>query len=1193
MDALAQFGDSTSMFAIAQADVAQQSDLVGTINYLLDDVLGFDRENVFIGLNVTETTTSGGDLVIALSGALGPWSTEVVELLSFAVDSEKLLNDPLYTFELEATIRERVTALVTGYVDRIAEGVAGPERALVIGATGALRDLLANEIMRPLSGLLADSIADLDLPERDDITAILGDSLDALGDTFFKDFLPGITKTYAKLGLAEILTITTTDLDPAWATAINTLGNGVVGRVLDNLLTNYFADDGAEPLDILDNVHFSEQLGAVLTTLLVDFKTIDQEFVDDILGLDGESWIEEQLATLVSSGIRTFIDNQFVSAIEFLGGDFSAFDLDAIFSDVIGTFEGDLASLISSLFLQYSPTDLAELFIEIDNLPEALAVQLGEWIGSKVLGSVIEDLAMQALTSLFGDFTLGAIGGAIFKGLGGLLGAGVGAIAGSVVFELLDYLTDGWLSDVIGDIYDWIRNDSPQAFYQAVFNPATNQFEVGGSYSKDSEADLRQAVQATRDAFMEKVNQVLDFVGQPATIIGGYDDIYMVWGKKHYDEKFAFFIDGNESLRAAQSSDPTFIVMDAIGAVLRRTNFALGDPTIANAYEQWKIELDAAGTSNVGYVGTDAFVGLQAIIGVARFANAYRQDPTEFDALMAGDTALGVTVMQQFLEAEVRGFNGPKSLYGNVLNVEEIGSAAAGDTIHLNGPATKAVARGGDDTVYGSVSNDVISGGTGSDILYGNEGDDIVDGDEGADQIYGWLGADVLRGGAGDDLLGGDGGDDRLEGGDGVDHLFGVDGDDVLFGGAGADVLNGEDGDDLLTGGTGRDFFNGHAGFDTVSYADASGPVRANLATGLATEADTSAPEQLIAIEALTGSAFADELVGDRNGNRLDGGAGIDRLHGGRGSDTYVVDHARDRVIEYAIEGYDRVLSSASYRLGAHIEVLELTGSNESAGIGNDLANVIMGNVAANRIDGRQANDILDGGDGDDLLIGGKGADRMRGGLGDDVYIVDDLGDMVSDVVAGGIDLVQASVDFTLGGHIERLSLIGAARIGTGNALDNVLRGSNGSDTLYGLGGDDLIVGGTGLDTLDGGAGDDVLSGGSGRDTYIGGSGADRFTFLAEDTSAARQFADRILDFSSADGDKIVLRAIDADTNLANDQAFTLIGSAAFGNIAGQLRVQTTNAFTYAEGDTNGDGVADFSIRLNGAVTLVAGDFVL
>ena len=45
---------------------------------------------------------------------------------------------------------------------------------------------------------------------------------------------------------------------------------------------------------------------------------------------------------------------------------------------------------------------------------------------------------------------------------------------------------------------------------------------------------------------------------------------------------------------------------------------------------------------------------------------------------------------------------------------------------------------------------------------------------------------------------------------------------------------------------------------------------------------------------------------------------------------------------------------------------------------------------------------------GNDTLIGGGGADTMYGGAGNDTYIVDDVGDIVDESVAGsgGIDTV-------------------------------------------------------------------------------------------------------------------------------------------------------------------------------------------
>lgn len=165
--------------------------------------------------------------------------------------------------------------------------------------------------------------------------------------------------------------------------------------------------------------------------------------------------------------------------------------------------------------------------------------------------------------------------------------------------------------------------------------------------------------------------------------------------------------------------------------------------------------------------------------------------------------------------------------------------------------------------------------------------------------------------------------------------------------------------------------------------------------------------------------------------------------------------------------------------------------------------------------------------------------------------------------------------DILLGGH-------------RGDKLD----GGTGDDVLRGNGGPDTLWGGDGNDKLWGGAGNDTLIGGAGRDILHGGMGADRFVFGEGDSSADRGLADRIADFSHAQGDRIDLSAIDANTTLAGDQAFSFIGNAAF-TAAGQLHAILVNGNTYVEGDVNGDHIADFAIRLDGAVNLAALDFVL
>jgi Ca2+-binding RTX toxin-like protein len=184
-----------------------------------------------------------------------------------------------------------------------------------------------------------------------------------------------------------------------------------------------------------------------------------------------------------------------------------------------------------------------------------------------------------------------------------------------------------------------------------------------------------------------------------------------------------------------------------------------------------------------------------------------------------------------------------------------------------------------------------------------------------------------------------------------------------------------------------------------------------------------------------------------------------------------------------------------SFTLPGAVETLTLTGSAAIDGTGNDLANTITGNAAANRLTGGGAADsltggagadTLDGGEGNDTLTGGTGADRMEGGAGDDLYFVDDLGDVVIEAPGGGLDKVSSTVTFTLGADLETLVFTGSAVVdGSGNDGANSLTGNSAANHLFGLAGNDTLTGGGGADTLDGGAGADSLTGGTGADRFV------------------------------------------------------------------------------------------------------------
>src|SRR5262245_53290536 len=306
-------------------------------------------------------------------------------------------------------------------------------------------------------------------------------------------------------------------------------------------------------------------------------------------------------------------------------------------------------------------------------------------------------------------------------------------------------------------------------------------------------------------------------------------------------------------------------------------------------------------------------------------------------------------------------------------------------------------------------------------------------------------------------------------------------------------------------------------------------------------------------------------------------------MRGGSGNDEYWVDDIGDQVIETTstssslivwgssdIVFGDEVYSTISYTLPKDVEELYLM-AGATNGTGNDGKNIVAGN---------DVNNTLKGLDGDDELRGGAGADTMIGGTGDDIYWVDQAGDIVSEAAGEGTDHVYSRVDYTLGANVESLRLTGGAKDGTGNGLDNVIEGNDLYNRLSGGDGNDELWGNEGEDVLLGGNGNDRLIGDGrpwnfGADTLTGGAGADTFVFwqIADSTPADY---DIITDFSSAQGDKIDLSEIDANSLVAGYQAFTFIGSQSFHGVAGELRVDGE----FVSGDVNGDGNKDFHIKV-------------
>lgn len=288
--------------------------------------------------------------------------------------------------------------------------------------------------------------------------------------------------------------------------------------------------------------------------------------------------------------------------------------------------------------------------------------------------------------------------------------------------------------------------------------------------------------------------------------------------------------------------------------------------------------------------------------------------------------------------------------------------------------------------------------------------------------------------------------------------------------------------------------------------------------------------------DTLNGGEGSDRLFGWGDEDTLNGGEGIDFLDGGRGKDTLNGDNGADEL--YGQRGTDTLKGGAG-------------------------------------------EDKLYGGQGRDNLDGGAGVDTMAGGVGDDTYIVDVVGDLLDETRFGGRDTVESAVSWTLGGYFEELELTGTTAIdGTGNATKNKITGNGGANTLLGLDGNDTLSGGAGVDSLTGGRGNDRMAGGAGADTFI----------LTADSIGLKE-KDRISDFSNGDGDLINLTAIDADTTTDGDQAFTAV--AKFTGAAGEMALSYKGGTTTLRLDVDGDGKADYTLKINGDLTLHTASWLL
>ena len=360
---------------------------------------------------------------------------------------------------------------------------------------------------------------------------------------------------------------------------------------------------------------------------------------------------------------------------------------------------------------------------------------------------------------------------------------------------------------------------------------------------------------------------------------------------------------------------------------------------------------------------------------------------------------------------------------GSLMSIENVYGGALDDWLAGDASANHLDGRDGMDVLYGGGGDDILFGGNGNDSLSGDEGDDSLGGGNGDDLLHGADGDDFLDGGNGDDLLRGGSGQDSYFGGAGndrislynrdaiqaayvdlriqqvlddgfgnvetlssiegvgqgtafVDTFHGSDLANVILGGAG-DFLHAHGGDDRLIVHGAPQILDGGAGSDRIEFGSdklvpdqdgdgladivyATSGVSVDLAQNLILDDGFGDTGAIVGIENVTGTAFADRLIGDGVANRIEGFGGDDQLGGGGGDDLLLGGEGRDTLL-----GGD--------------------GRDNLQGEGGD--DMLDGGAADDILIGGAGRDILFGGSGNDVLRGGGDADLLTGGLGSDRFV--------------------------------------------------------------------------------------------------------------------------------------------------------------------------------------------------------------
>ena len=403
---------------------------------------------------------------------------------------------------------------------------------------------------------------------------------------------------------------------------------------------------------------------------------------------------------------------------------------------------------------------------------------------------------------------------------------------------------------------------------------------------------------------------------------------------------------------------------------------------------------------------------------------------------------------------------------------------------------------GSNNTLYGTFSNNVITGGAGNDTIDGVGGTDTLIGGAGNDTIILHASGSTVDGGDGNDTLQlasdwNSSSPISLTSGS-ISNI-----ENVVYSGIGNFVLTGNDanntlttgsGNDTLDGGLGNDTLIGNGGNDTYTMTFGANLVGGSLVStgGSDTFIDYSGTSTLKVNPTGSASSFTFSERGtdgniytrtyaDGLGRQLLSTQTLTGNFGNEGTQFSI------NVNGYTVSGSN---GSATYK--TFTEVAGNTVYSYNANYTQN--NLLIGSTYSESMTGGAGSDWIEAGSGNDTIFASGGYDRIDGGLGNDVAAYGSLDNLSAGVK--GI-MVLATDQGSIGSINDYYVFKNQNYTTFTSSTVNTLLANGSADYLQSV---ETIAGTAQSDLFIGGLGNDWFAGRGGLDTFYGGLSGERST---------------------------------------------------------------------------------------------------